>query len=46
MENKEHKIGERFKDGNTLLETVKCEFCEGCFYCNNGCSNSKIHGPC
>ena len=44
MERKEHKIGERFKDGNTLLETVKCEFCEGCFYCNNGCSNSKIHG--
>jgi hypothetical protein len=46
MAQKEHKIGERFKDGNTLLETVKCEFCEGCFYCNNGCSNSEIQGPC
>ena len=46
MENKEHKIGERFKDGDTLLETVKCEFCEGCFYRNNGCSHSEIHGPC
>ena len=46
MERKEHKIGERFKDGDTLLETVKCEFCEGCFYRNNGCSHSEIHGPC
>ena len=45
MEQKEHKIGERFKDGNTLLETVKCEFCEGCFYCNNGCDDGE-HGPC
>lgn len=46
MAHKEHKIGERFKDGNTLLETVKCEFCEGCFYFNNDCSNREIQGPC
>ena len=45
MERKEHKIGERFKDGNTLLETVMGD-CPECFYSGNGCDNDDIHGPC
>ena len=45
MERKEHKIGERFKDGNTLLETRKGD-CPECFYSNNGCDNEEVHGPC
>jgi hypothetical protein len=45
MERKEHKIGERFKDGNTLFETVKGD-CPECFYSGNGCDNDDIHGPC
>ena len=46
MAQKERKIGERFKDGKVLLETVKYGFCECCFYYKNGCSNNEIHGPC
>ena len=45
MERKEHKIGERFKDGDTLLETVRGD-CPECFYSGNGCDNDDIHGPC
>lgn len=45
MERKEHKIGERFKNGNTLLETRMGD-CPECFYSNNGCDNEEVHGPC
>lgn len=45
MERKEHKIGERFKDGDTLLETVKGD-CLECFYYGNGCDGSEFHGCC
>ena len=40
MERKEHKIGERFKDGNTLLETRKGD-CPECFYNGNGCEDVR-----
>ncbi len=45
MERKEYKIGERFKDGDTLLEVVKGD-CPECFYSGNGCDNEDFHGPC
>src|SRR5574344_2124892 len=45
MEQKERKIGERFKDGNILLETRMGD-CPECFYSNNGCDNEDVHGPC
>lgn len=51
MEQKEHKIGERFKDGNTLLETIKSIHCSECFYrAENGsaepCGRKSKQGPC
>lgn len=45
MESKEHKIGECFIDGNTLLETRMGD-CPECFYSNDGCDNEEVHGPC
>ena len=42
----ERKVGERFKEGNTLLETVKNYVCIGCFYKGNGCEVQDVHGNC
>ena len=42
----ERKVGERFKEGNTLLETVKSHICNGCFYDGNGCEVEYVHGDC
>ena len=42
----ERKVGERFKEGNTLLETVKNHDCIGCFYNGNGCEVQDVHGNC
>ena len=42
----ERKVGERFKEGNTLLETVKEGSCSMCFYNGNGCGVEDIYGDC
>ena len=42
----ERKVGERFKEGNTLLETVKEGSCSMCFYDGNGCEVEDVHGNC
>ena len=42
----ERKVGERFKEGNTLLETVKESSCSMCFYDGNGCEVEDVHGNC
>ena len=42
----ERKVGERFKEGNTLLETVKEGSCSMCFYNGNGCEVEDVHGNC
>ena len=48
MESKEHKIGECFIDGNTLLQTVEFTHCINCFYRpeNNCWKHRGIAGPC
>lgn len=40
------KVGERFKEGNTLLETVKESSCSVCFYDGNGCGKNDNQGEC
>ena len=42
----DRKVGERFKEGNTLLETVKEGSCSMCFYDGNGCEVEDVHGNC